>query len=148
MRLPKSMPPPSSCPLAESLSSWCCMNDEQMTKLFELLRKLPSCIHWFLEQVIFPSFMQHQLLKLSASGQELGGSMLFGRRIGFSGTPSDLLPLDLGRCGYERGSEGKMLHVLTDPHVVSTQPIEVGWTVHSLLNHVATASPPLNALID
>ena len=45
--------------------------------------------------------------------------MLFSRRIGFSGTPSDLLPLDLGRCGYERGSDGKMLHVLTDPEVVS-----------------------------
>lgn len=60
-------------------------NDEQMTKLYELLRKLPACIHWLLEQVVFPSFMQHQLLKLSASGQELGGSMLFGRRIGFSG---------------------------------------------------------------
>jgi len=123
-------------------------NDEQMGRLFNLLRKLPACIHHLLEQVIFPSFMQHQLLKLSASGQELGGSMLFGRRIGFSGTPSDLLPLDLGRCGYEKGSEGKMLHVLTDPNVVSTQAVEAGWTVHSLLSHVATASPPLNALID
>jgi hypothetical protein len=29
--------------------------------------------------------------------QELGGEMLFPSRLGFSGTPSDLLPLDLGR---------------------------------------------------
>jgi hypothetical protein len=49
-----------------------------------------------------------QGLKLSASGQEIGGAscspslvhspilvgeMLFARRIGFSGTPNDLLPL-------------------------------------------------------
>ena len=123
-------------------------NDEQMTKLYELLRKLPACIHWLLEQVVFPSFMQHQLCKLSASGQELGGSMLFDRRIGFSGTPSDLLPLDLGRCGYERGSDGKMLHVLTDPDVVGIEIARAGWTVKSLLRHVASAEPRVNALID
>ena len=75
-------------------------NDDQMQKLFALLRKQPTTIHWYLENVIFPSFMQHQRLKLSASGQELGGSMLFSRRLGFSGTPSDLLPLDLGSCHH------------------------------------------------
>ena len=123
-------------------------NDEQMTRLYKLLRTLPSTIHWLLENVTFPSYMQHQTLKLSASGQELGGSMLFGRRIGFSGTPSDLLPLDLGKCGYEKGSEGKMLHVLTDPSVMSTQALEGGWTVTSLLRHVATATPSHSALID
>ena len=123
-------------------------NDEQMNKLYELLRKLPACLHWLLEQVVFPSFMQHQLLKLSASGQDLGGEMLFGQRIGFSGTPSDLLPLDLGRCGYEKGSDGKMLHVLTDPDVVSVEIARVGWTVSSLLRHVASAEPRLHALID
>jgi hypothetical protein len=57
-------------------------------------------IHWYLEQVVFPTYTQHQHIKLSASGQELGGAMLFPSRVGFSGTPSDLLPLDLGRCGY------------------------------------------------
>ena len=123
-------------------------NDEQMLKLFELLRKQPSTIHWYLENVVFPSYMQHQKLKLSASGQELGGEMLFARRIGFSGTPSDLLPLDLGRCGYERGSDGKMLSVLTDPEVVSVQFEAADWTVQSLLRGVARASPRFNALID
>ena len=98
-------------------------------ELLFALRDLPATIHHLLENVVFPSFMQHQLLKLSASGQELGGSMLFGRRLGFSGTPSDLLPLDLGQCGYEAGSEGKMLHVLTDPHVVSIELARAGWTV-------------------
>ena len=90
-------------------------NDEQMGKLYRLLRRLPGVIHWYLDQVVFPTYMKHQQVKISASGQELGGSMLFSKRLGFSGTPSDLLPLDLGRCGYEKGSDGKMLHILTDP---------------------------------
>ena len=74
--------------------------------------------------------------------------MLFSRRLGFSGTPSDLLPLDLGRCGYERGSDGKMLSVLTDPRVVSAQLAPQSWSVRSLLRHVATAKPKFHALID
>ena len=71
-------------------------NEEQVGRLFQLLRRLPQAIHWYLEQTIFPTYTQHQRIKLSASGQELGGAMLFPSRIGFSGTPSDLLPLDLG----------------------------------------------------
>lgn len=41
-----------------------------------------------------------------------------------------------------------MLHVLTDPDVVSVQIARSGWTVKSLLRHVAHAEPRLNALID
>ena len=63
--------------------------------------------------------MDSKVLKLSAAGQELGGEMLFQRRIGFSGTPSDLLPVELGKCGYEKGSDGKMIHVMTSPAVCS-----------------------------
>ena len=74
--------------------------------------------------------------------------MLFSRRLGFSGTPSDLLPLDLGACGYELGSDGQMLHVLTSTDVMDVQRVEVGWTVESLLRRVATAEPRVHALID
>ena len=103
----------------------------------------------YLEEIVFPRFMEHQVIKLSASGQELGGSMLFTHhRIGFSGTPSDLLPLDLGRCGYEVGSDGKMLHVLTDPIVMSVEFQPPGWSVSTLLDCIANAEPRYNALID
>ena len=53
-----------------------------------------------------------------ASGQDVGGSMLFQQRIGFSGTPSDLMPRELGQCGYEPGSEGQVLDTLTNPDIV------------------------------
>tara|TARA_B110001452_G_scaffold179219_1_gene150412 strand:- start:478 stop:636 length:159 start_codon:yes stop_codon:yes gene_type:complete len=32
--------------------------------------------------------------------QDLGGEMLFSTRIAFSGTPSSLLPLEMGECVY------------------------------------------------
>ena len=65
------------------------------------------------QKIVFPDVMRHQGLKISASGQELGGEMIFSRRLGFSGTPSDLLPLELGECHFEKGSDGKMVHFLT-----------------------------------
>src|SRR4051812_37448730 len=92
--------------------------------------------------------MRHQGLKLSSNGQSLGGDMLFNRRLGFSGTPSDLLPLELGRCQYEKGSDGKMLHVLTSPEFVSYDVLPATWTPASLLDMVAQAQPPYHALID
>jgi hypothetical protein len=45
---------------------------------------------------VFPTFLRYQQVKISASGQEIGGDILFKRRIGFSGTPSALLPLEMG----------------------------------------------------
>ena len=49
----------------------------------------------------------------------MGGNMLFKRRIGFSGTPSELLPRDLGKCAFEPGSEGAIVHTLTSPEIMS-----------------------------
>ena len=76
------------------------------------------------------------------TGQELGGDMLFGRRIGFSGTPSDILPRELGQCDYERGSDGQVVHYLTSPAVVSHVDLPVGWTVKALLDRIAKVCMP------
>ena len=86
--------------------------------------------------------MLHQTVKLSANAQELvcssplaarmracnaklalapaqGGDVLFKTRLGFSGTPSDLLPLELGHCHYAAGDDAKMLHILTSTENVT-----------------------------
>lgn len=60
-------------------------NEEQMKKLYKFLVNHPDTIHFYLENFIFPAYMDSKILKLSAAGQELGGEMLFQRRIGFSG---------------------------------------------------------------
>ena len=128
-------------------------NEQQMKKLYGLIYKLPEAIHYYLENFIFPNYMDNKITKLSAAGQDLGGEMMFSRRIGFSGTPSDLLPIELGKCGYEKKSDGQMISVMTDPEVCSFEVVAEGWTPYFLLDKIAHA-PPLpggskyHALID
>jgi len=124
-------------------------NEEQMDKLFELWRKEPLALHHYLETFVFPTHMRSQRQKISASGQAIGGDMLFDRRVGFSGTPSDLLPNELGQCQYEKGDDGKMLATVLDPEVCSTHEMPKGWSIEDLIELAATATEPrIHALID
>jgi hypothetical protein len=123
-------------------------NKEQMDKLFSILRCEPTVIHDYLQRSIFPVYMRNQRVKISASGQSVGGDMLVGRRVGFSGTPSDLLPEELGRCDYEEGDDGMMLSTVLDPRTAGYEHLEPNWTVEILLDRIATADPQFNALID
>ena len=77
-----------------------------------------------------------------------GGELLFPQRFGFSGTPSDLLPRELGRCRYEKGSDGKVLATLTSPRVVTSEVVKRDWSVRFLLDKIANNDPPFHALID
>lgn len=74
--------------------------------------------------------------------------MLFGRRVGFSGTPSDLLPEELGQCHYDEGVDGQIIHFLTSESIVSSRFLNADWTVTKLLDDVATADPPFHVLLD
>ncbi|CAM9352584.1 unnamed protein product, partial [Phaeothamnion confervicola] len=124
-------------------------DEDMMDTLFRLLRTLPQVVEYYLDQFIFPETMEHQGLKLAANGQDVGGGMLFEAKLGFSGTPSDLVPLELGRCMFEKGDTAMMIHRLTDPSVASTAALPAGWTVLGLLDVVAVADdPPYHALID
>ena len=121
---------------------------QQLNRLFSLTRKLPQVIHYFLCNHIFPKTMNFQRLKVSACGHALGSDILFKTRLAFSGTPSNLLPLDLGTCQYEPGSEGSIVYTLTSKHVVSAS-IKSKWNAQSLLKDVASqTNPPANVLID
>ena len=86
--------------------------------------------------------------KVSACGHELGSRLLFGRRIGFSGTPSQILPVDLGTCQYEPGSDGKILDVLGSERVVVAVTRPSKWTAQSLLREIASSERNPTALID
>jgi hypothetical protein len=124
-------------------------NKDQMEKLFRLLRREPLTIHHYLSKFIFPTYMLSQKIKLSASGQAIGGDMLVGRRVGFSGTPSDLLPKELGRCDYATGDDGKILVTILDPNNSSYELLPDNWTVPLVLERISTCSSPrYHALID
>lgn len=96
-------------------------DSRQLDRLCARIARLPELAYYYLRQHVFPATMNFQAAKLSACGHALGSKLLFSRRLGFSGTPSNLLPLDLGQCQYEPGSDGEILHVLTSPLVVSAQ---------------------------
>ena len=117
----------------------------QMNALCNLLGKRPEVIEYYLDKIVFPLTMHHQPIKLQASGQDLGSNMIFGMRMGFSGTPSDCLPRSLRPCHYEPGSEAKIIETLTLPEVVTVE-ILPSWDVRSLIEHITQQS--FNALID
>jgi hypothetical protein len=119
-------------------------NKEQMDKLYELIRYEPLVIHHYLQRNIFPQYMRSQRMKISASGQAVGGDMLVGKRVGFSGTPSDLLPQELGRCDYETGDDGMMLTTCLDRSVTSYEFIQVRITSnHCAYAELLTVTPNL-----
>ncbi|KAI9918712.1 hypothetical protein PsorP6_012156 [Peronosclerospora sorghi] len=119
----------------------------QLARLHFLLAKLAAVVYYYVRQHVFPSCMNFQKLKLSACGHELGSNALFAKRIGFSGTPSNLLPIDLGECHYEPCSDGSIFQALTNPSIVSIER-KVAWTARSLLLDIALTQPPVHALID
>jgi hypothetical protein len=121
----------------------------QMERLFKLLHRSPEVILYYLCTHVFPSVMHHQHTKLTASGVDLGSDMLFHLRLGFSGTPSDLIPLDLKPCHHEPGSDATIVRVLTAPQHVSVHRVS-SWSVNALLQWVANPGTgrPFTALID
>mmetsp|Transcript_14755 Transcript_14755/g.40767 ORF Transcript_14755/g.40767 Transcript_14755/m.40767 type:complete len:3812 (+) Transcript_14755:277-11712(+) len=125
------------------------LKDEQhMSVTYNLLRMIPQVINYYLHGFVFPLIMEHHHEKISASGQDLGGEMIFGRRVGFSGTPSDLLPEELGQCQYDEGVDGQIIHFLTSLSIVGHRLLPPHWSVNGMLNDIATADPPFHALLD
>lgn len=122
-------------------------DSEQFEVLYRLLWREPLVIKSLLFDLVFPLTLQHASQQLSSSGQELGGSALFPVRLGFSGTPSELLPLELGKTEFEPGTDGQVIHLLTAPEVVSVELLKDVWNVNKLLNLVASRTDA-NAFID
>jgi|JI9StandDraft_2_1071091.scaffolds.fasta_scaffold61821_2 hypothetical protein len=108
-------------------------DDNHMSVTYNLLKDQAKVIEYYLDQFVFPLVMEHHHEKISASGQDLGGEMLFSRRLGFSGTPSDLLPEGFGQCQYDEGVDGQILDYLTSEAIVSSRMLGADWTVTLLI---------------
>lgn len=109
----------------------------------DLLRHSRLAGRDYLWRLAFPATLELRPAKLAASGQELGGAAIFGSRLGFSGTPNDLVPAELS-VDYESATDGQVARVLSDASVVAVDAVEAGWTPAGLLR-VAAA---YDALID
>lgn len=123
-------------------------DDQHMGVTYALLGRLPQVIQYYLDTFVFPLTMEHHHDKISASGQDLGGEMIFGRRVGFSGTPSDLLPEELGQCQYDEGVDGQIIDFLTSELICKSRLLGSDWSVNKLLDDIATANPPFHVLLD
>jgi hypothetical protein len=118
----------------------------QLNTVHQLLHLQHEVIEYYLIQVIFPITMVHHQVKIQASGQDLGSDMIFSVRLGFSGTPSDVLPRQIRPCFYESGSEGEILMTLSNPECVDIRILEGKWSVKRLLRFAAENN--FNCLID
>ena len=61
-------------------------------------------------------------------------------------TVTCIVRLELGKCDYETGDDGKMLTTMLRPDVVSHESLPDGWSVDMLLRRIAEG--PYKALID
>jgi hypothetical protein len=124
-------------------------DDTQMQIVTEVLKLERSVVTYYLTRFVFPNVLKYKATKLQANGIDLGGEMIFGGRFGFSGTPSDLLPLELRPCRYEPGSEAEIIRTLSNTDMLSVPPnlmIGQNWDVDMLLERVAQGN--YSALID
>ena len=80
--------------------------------------------------------------------KELASPKIFKVHLGFSGTPSNVLPWTMPAVEFDEATDGQTLAILASPQVVSLQWLRSGWTPRTLLDLIATRQPPFCALID
>eukprot|EP00808_Paulinella_micropora_P012642 g44173.t1 len=124
------------------------LDNEQLYQLTQAIQFTPEVINYYLQSHALAKTLTYQRVKLSASGMDLGGDILFGRRLGFSGTPSNLLPHSLYPCEFEPGSEAEIIGLLSNPGLVGYSLVDSDWTVDSFLKTVATSEHKFYSLID
>ena len=121
--------PPSVLPLALIQVG----DPKHIAGLMQLLRNEPAVINYYLDREVFHKTQCDVALgggyaqeKLSASGMDVGSS-LFKVAIGFSGTPSNLVPSAMkdenDEVRTQEGSDAQMINVLTDPAMVSIRKV-------------------------
>lgn len=123
-------------------------DDNHLEITYKLLQFSPLILKFYLDCFVFPLVLESHGEKIAASGQDLGGNSLFSRRVGFSGTPSDLLPEELGQCHYDEGVDGQIYHYLSSDSIMSSRVLGADWTVTKVLDDIIMSDPPFHVLID
>ena len=111
-----------------------------------LLQYVPQATVYYLTDYVFPRCIRYNKTKLMASGMDLGSNLIFETRLGFSGTPSNLLPTALYPCKFQVGTQAKILDILLDPRVVALKRMVGSWDPTGVLQMFCRSG--YNALID
>jgi hypothetical protein len=125
------------------------LEDHSIRIVHKYLKQIPGVIKYYLETIVFPKTLNHPPTKIAASGVDLGSDIIFRNRLGFSGTPSDLLPRELRTkdCRYEAGSLATIFSVLSSLSNVQLKILH-GNDPKEFLSYVARQKNHYNALID
>eukprot|EP01064_Diplonema_japonicum_P030608 TRINITY_DN5241_c1_g2_i1.p1 TRINITY_DN5241_c1_g2~~TRINITY_DN5241_c1_g2_i1.p1 ORF type:complete len:1299 (+),score=345.25 TRINITY_DN5241_c1_g2_i1:3062-6958(+) len=99
-------------------------DEYQMQVVERFLKRSQKAIQYFLFHHAFPLTLIKAAQQLSAAGQELASAILSSTRLGFSGTPNDLLPQEMGECIYANHDDGEMIKTLIDPNTVTVTNIK------------------------
>lgn len=117
-----------------------------MAHFFTACRMLPQVVQYHLNTNVFPAVTPAQQVKLSTSGHDLGSGLVWKTVLGFTGTPSEMVPVKLLPVGFEAASEASIFTTLVSKtHVMSTHL--PAWTPLSLLTWVAHHPQQFSALI-
>ena len=60
-----------------------CIFDRKLDVTYKLLKHSPVILKFYLDNFVMPLVLENHGEKIAASGQDLGGDMLFSRRVGF-----------------------------------------------------------------
>lgn len=119
-------------------------NKEEMRRFYEHARFNQDVLHFHLQTFVWPH-LKHRSHRITASSEELAN--LSKRSLGFSGTPTTVLPKAMGELALDERAEGAFLKLLTSNSCVQKVTVlPVHWDVDHLLNTVASSGA--HCLID
>ena len=120
--------------------------EEQVDAAHRAIGSVRPTVLFYITSYVFPRCLKYYRAKLQASGIDLGSNVLFDTRLGFSGTPSNLLAPSLVPCAFQPGTQAKVLHTLLNPSILSLKRKRGAWVPKDLLKMVLVDG--YNALID
>jgi hypothetical protein len=120
---------------------------QDVTMVHNALRAHREVVFYYLRNVALPEALRVRRWRLTATGEDIASASSALVRLGFSGTPSSLLPRGIGKCHYERGSEALVARVLTGEDKCRLEELPDGWDTDQLLR-LAVRVTGMRALID
>ena len=119
-------------------------NEEEMQRFYHHVRFSAQVLQFHLTTFVWPH-LKHRSHRITASSEELAN--LSKRSLGFSGTPTTVLPKAMGRLSLDERAEGAFLKLLSSRSCVKdVHVLPVDWDVDQLLTTVANSGA--HCLID
>ncbi|OTN67685.1 Uncharacterized protein PKNOH_S05393500 [Plasmodium knowlesi] len=121
---------------------------EMLYDLYNLTRKNPLLISYFLLGIILNKYIKHTEKQLSSNSQDLTNNVLFKYVVGYSGTSNDILPEEIHKCKFEKRTIGSILNIINDPKIVNFIFLPSQIAPIDILRSLSFSKIKFNSLID